>query len=99
MLVAPSSPLTIGLTASPTSDAVVSRPKPAPLAPAGMMPLAAVYEAVVAAPIATPKMAVGSASHQALPTIRKPATPQPATAQAVAMTRRAPPRRRSLPHR
>ena len=35
MLVAPRMPLTIGLSARPTSDAVVSKPKPAPRADAG----------------------------------------------------------------
>ena len=47
MEVAPSNPLTIGLTASPTSDAVVSRPKPVPRTLAGMTAAAAVYAAVM----------------------------------------------------
>ena len=42
MLVAASKPVTIGLSASPVSDAVVSRPKPAPRAAAGSPLLAAV---------------------------------------------------------
>lgn len=37
MLVAPSAPLSIGLTASAVSEAVVSSPNPAPPAPAGII--------------------------------------------------------------
>ena len=99
MLVAPSIPLTTGLTARPTSEAVVSKPKPAPLAPDGMTVVAAVYAAVVAAPIPRPNTAVGSVSHQALLVSRNPVTPIAATAHVAAMTDRPDRRCSRLPQR
>ena len=48
-------PLTIGLRASPVSEAVVSSPKPAPRARRGIADPAVVYAAVSTMPTTTPK--------------------------------------------
>ena len=46
-----------GLLAMPTSDALVSTPNPVPCAPAGITAPAALYDAVIAAPMPRPNSA------------------------------------------
>src|SRR5437868_14967742 len=82
MDVAPSSPLTIGLSARPMSDEVVSRPKPAPRALAGITLPAAVYAAVMPAPIATPNTGAQPNSHRASRATPIQAAPAAASANA-----------------
>src|SRR5690349_3724691 len=50
-------PATNGLIAIPTSDALVRTPNPVPWAAAGMTVPAALYDAVIAAPMPTPNNA------------------------------------------
>ena len=53
-----------GLLAMPTSDALVSTPNPVPCAPAGITLPAALYAAVIAAPMPRPS-SVDAAHHHA----------------------------------
>ena len=65
--VPPSSPATNGLLAMPTSDALVSTPKPVPCAPGGITLPAALYAAVIAAPMPMPNSADAAHITQMLP--------------------------------
>src|SRR5262249_24059688 len=67
MLVPPSAPATNGLLAMPMSDALVRTPKPVPCAPAGITLPAALYDAVIAAPMPMPKIADAALMLHTLP--------------------------------
>jgi hypothetical protein len=88
MLVAASSPERIGLSASPVREAVVSRPNPAPRAPAGMTALAAVYVMVVAVPSAMPRIGVAMNSQAVRGDTRNTSAPTAPSAAAAEMIAR-----------
>ena len=81
----------------PTSEALVNTPKPAPCALAGITRPAALYAAVIAAPIPTPRMADAALIIQKLPVAPTSADPAAAVAEAPAITARAVKRRNSRP--
>src|SRR5229473_5514952 len=78
--VPPRNPATNGLLAIPTSDALVSTPKPAPCAPGGMTEPAALNDAVIAAPIPRPSSTDAVNMIQKCP--ERPRRPAPAAASA-----------------
>src|SRR6185295_2115713 len=95
----PRKPAKKGLLAMPTSDALVSTPKPVPCAPGGITRPAAVNDAVIAAPMPMPKIADAVHMIQKFPD--RPSTPHPDAAHAAppAMTTRALYRRSSRPQK
>src|SRR5262249_9672830 len=88
MLVPASSPATSGRTAIPVSDALVSTPRPVPCAPAGMTRPAALYDAVIAAPMPTPKRAAAPFISHTFPVAPRRPAPRAAAAAPAAITGR-----------
>ena len=86
--VPPRNPAMNGLLAMPTSDALVSTPKPVPCAPAGITLPAALYDAVIAAPMPRPSSADAAHISQTLPLTPTSAEPAAATAAPPAITTR-----------
>src|SRR5882762_4555137 len=76
----PRNPAMNGLLAMPTSDALVSTPKPVPCAPGGITAPAALYEAVIAAPI--PRPSSTDAAHITHREPDMPSSPDPSAATA-----------------
>src|SRR6266545_8174262 len=96
MLVPPSAPAMNGLLAMPTSDALVSTPKPAPCARGGITLPAALYDAVIAAPIPAPTSVDATHMTHTRPDELSRPEPHPATTAPPAITTREAKRCRSL---
>src|SRR5262245_30705078 len=88
MLEPPRNPATNGLLAMPTSDALVSTPKPAPCAGTGITRPAAVYDAVIAAPTPRPSSVAATHSTQICPDAATSADPAAAVPAPPAITTR-----------